>query len=668
MTRRAGAGLLGVVVALGVAAPASGDVAELGRACSTRDAADGNPGNGLTLPFRFCDDGVPEAGGRTPNQGASRALAVPQSYRGVAGLPAKAAAQPDTGADSEGHVALDADLSLPAGTPPPAGYPLMVLMHTCCSADKRNFEADTAETTDERWHYSNAWFATRGYAVLNYTARGFVDAQGHGSTGEAQFDSRRYEVNDFQHLACQLARAPDLDPGRPGAQRVDPRRVVISGGSYGAGLSWLALTDPTWSCAHAGAPGIDMRLAAAAPRYGWSDLLYSLVPNGAHTSLALPPTDPARASSKAPLGFPRSSILRALLATGKAGDPRTGGRTTFPPEFDRSLACLESTTPLEESPACTTTGVVPGLTDELLVDRSAYYQNAFFTALKRKRVAPVPVFSAGSSSSPLFGQVEHRWMAERLRFSRRSYPVQEYYGDIGDFTQNKAKEWVVATTLLNRFVDYYARPPGQPQGRRPAFDATVTLQICPANATAAFPADGPGPRYSASSFARLAPKRLRLEATGERTTTSRAFPNPHAANADPVANLISNGGRCPVETSPAGPGVAVYDFAPLASDAVMIGRPRVTVPHAGAGSDLQLDARLYEVLPDGSQVLVDRGVKRLAGANGTTWFDLNGNAWRFTKGHRLRLELAQDDDPYVKASSTFSTLTLRGVKLSLPVR
>jgi hypothetical protein len=114
--------------------------------------------------------------------------------------------------------------------------------------------------------------------------------------------------------------------------------------------------------------------------------------------------------------------------------------------------------------------------------------------------------------------------------------------------------------------------------------------------------------------------------------------------------------------------VAVYDFAALKQDAVMIGRGRVTVPYTGTGSDLQLDARLYEVMPDGSQVLVDRGGKRLAGPEGTAVFDLNGNGWRFGKGHSLRLELTQDDDPYFKASSRPSTLTLRGATLDLPVR
>src|SRR5207249_3989140 len=132
--------------------------------------------------------------------------------------------------------------------------------------------------------------------------------------------------------------------------------------------------------------------------------------------------------------------------------------------------------------------------------------------------------------------------------------------------------------------------------------------------------------------------------------------------------FVSNGGACPLDFSPAGAGVAVYDFRQLAQDVTMIGRTRVTVPHTGTGSGLQLNARLYELLPSGEQVLVDRGGVRVTQADATTTFDLNGNAWRFRAGDRLRIELAQDDAPYVKRSTQASSMTLGGVTLRVPIR
>ena len=686
--------LLALVVALLLFGPAAAnaDLSSLKAACKPQDAADADLSNGARLPFTFCDDGVPPAGGTTPNEGAVNAIPVPERYAGFAGLPPKAAPDPGSGADANGDIALDADVSMPVPSlnPVPAdGYPLIVLMHTCCAGDKRNFEASTIDAPGETWHYSNAWFAARGYVVLTYTSRGFVDSSGHGSTGQMQLDSRRYEVNDMQDLACKLAGDPFF--------HVNPRKIVVSGGSYGAGLAWMALTDPTWGCGTAGRPDVRMRLAAAAPRYGWSDLLYSLVPNGTHLRDRLPPTDPSLASTRSPFGFPRKSVVAALFATGTAGQPPSGSHTTFPPAISEAAACLGSTDPYELNPLCT--GFFGTVVDQVLTDSSPYYQNDFFSGLARGTVDPVPVFSAGSSSSPLFSQVEHREMVDRLRSVVPRYPVQEYYGDYGDFTQNKAKEWgdlcgpdhhvctladypagnlnaapptlqgLGVTTRLNRFLDRFARPPGDPSAAAPAFDTTISLQVCPATATPSSPADEPGQRFTASTFGQLAPGTLRLDATGNQTTTSAAAPNPHAASSDPIANVAS-GSHCPVETTPAGPGVATYDFAPFASDTLMIGRTRVTVPYVApaGGQGLELNARLYGVLPDGRAVLADRGGVRIVAPSGTAVFDLNGNAWRFARGDRLRIELAQDDDPYVARSVQPSSLTLAGVTLELPVR
>ncbi|MDT7656830.1 MAG: hypothetical protein QOF38_1545, partial [Pseudonocardiales bacterium] len=49
--------------ALAGAAPAAAEIGSLKSACTKRDAADGDTGNGVRLPYLFCDDGVPSAGG-----------------------------------------------------------------------------------------------------------------------------------------------------------------------------------------------------------------------------------------------------------------------------------------------------------------------------------------------------------------------------------------------------------------------------------------------------------------------------------------------------------------------------------------------------------------------------------------------------------------------------
>jgi dienelactone hydrolase len=690
MLRRAA--LAGLAIALAGAAPARADLAQLKAACKPMAAEDAP-----AYTYRFCDDGVPDHGGRTANPGADRAVAVPAAYAGIDGLPpadpATAAAVPG---NDGGTVAIDIDVTLPdpARVPRPAsGYPLLVLMHGCCGGSRRSWESTKMADGGEKWHYSNVWFAARGYVVLTYTARGFVDGNGYGSTGETQLDSLAYEINDFQHLAGQLADDPFFD--------VDPSRIVATGGSYGGGFTWLALTDPVWT-SPAGKP---MRLAAVATKYGWTDLIGSLLPTGRHfyendAAHALPATDGSD-SGYMPgqkIGMPIRSILVGLYGSGETGVPPGSPHTTFPAQIREAITCTETLYPAEANPLCD--GPRATFVPQTLVERSAYYRNGFFERVRTDPAYRVPVFSAGTFTDPLFPPVEHRRMAERLRNSFPGYPIQEAYGDYQHFTQNKAKEWgdvcgadrhvcapadhpggdldaapasrVLAgiTTKLNAFLDHHVRR----IGKAPARDVQANLQVCPQNAGEGQPADEPGPSFTAPSFDALTPGELRLDFAGEQTTTSTSGDPDHALAADPVANQVGNGNRCPVHTDRAGAGVATYESAPLARDATMIGGGLLTVGYRASGDleSLQLNARLYDVLPDGTTaVMVDRGPRRIDPARDGTekvTFQLHGNGWRFPAGHRVRLELMQDDDPYLKRSDSASSMTITGAQLVLPVR
>ena len=98
--------------------------------------------------------------------------------------------------------------------------------------------------------------------------------------------------------------------------------------------------------------------------------------------------------------------------------------------------------------------------------------------------------------------------------------------------------------------------------------------------------------------------------------------------------------------------MAVYDSEVLPSDFTMLGQSKVTAAHTGGGQGSQLNARLYDVFPDGTHVMTDRGVhRRVNDPNAPTTFPLQGNGWRFLKGHRIRIELTQNDAPYVRASN-----------------
>jgi predicted acyl esterase len=652
-----------------VAPAAHADLASLKASCHKSDAVDLRRSNAIQIPYRFCDDGLPRVGGRTPNEGAARAVAVPERYDGYEGLPRMVDPDPDAGADSDGFIALDANVALPDPKRyprPPGGYPLIVLLHGCCPGSKRDWHG-RIDGRGEKWHYTDAWFAARGYVALTYTSRGFVDADGRGSTGEAQLGHRAYEVNDLQYLAGLLAEDPFFG--------VNPERVVVSGSSYGAGVTWLAMTDPVWRSPR---KRIKMELAAVAPKYGWSDLTHALVPNGSYRQGQLAPIDPDSALSRSPLGAPKRSLLQQLYSSG----------ITLPQPIADTFACLTSSTPFAANPICAQT---PAVLDSFIRERSAYFQERFFGRMAINENWRIPVFSAGSFSDQLYPLEEQRRMGTMLRWFVPEYPVQEYYGDYGYLVQNKAKEWadlcrqirrpcefndfkrgfnvrpvelmrLGVASRLNRFIDHYAHPPGDRHAPRPQQNVVVSLQTCAQNASRMWPLDEPGERFEADQFEGLAPNRWLLDLAGARATTTDAEPNPHAAEADPAR------GPCISHSTPAGPGVATYESSPLAGDITMIGQTRVTASVQGAAAGLQLNARLYDVYRDGTQVLVDRGVHTLADGSGTVVFDLHGNAWRFPEGHRVRVELAQDDDPYVRRADRAATVTVTGARLSVPIR
>ncbi|MCG2796899.1 MAG: CocE/NonD family hydrolase, partial [Actinomycetia bacterium] len=98
-------------------------------------------------------------------------------------------------------------------------------------------------------------FARRGYVVLTYDCRGWGS-----SGGEVSCAAPDSELSDLEDMITWLV-SPEA--GLP----VDPGRIGITGVSYGGGHSFLAAAR-------------DDRIKAAAPMSGWTDLNFSLMPNG----------------------------------------------------------------------------------------------------------------------------------------------------------------------------------------------------------------------------------------------------------------------------------------------------------------------------------------------------------------------------------------------------
>jgi hypothetical protein len=91
-----------------------------------------------------------------------------------------AAGQTLDGVPTFDGVPLDVDVTLPS-TDRHGPYPTIVMLHGY-GGDKTDFESsDPNGDGSNTYHYNNDYFARHGYAVLNYTARGFGHSCGGGS-------------------------------------------------------------------------------------------------------------------------------------------------------------------------------------------------------------------------------------------------------------------------------------------------------------------------------------------------------------------------------------------------------------------------------------------------------------------------------------------------------
>ncbi|HEX8054363.1 MAG TPA: CocE/NonD family hydrolase [Thermoleophilaceae bacterium] len=527
---------------------------------------------------------------------------------------------------------LDVTLTLPAKRSK-RRVPLVAFLHGFLS-QKGEYLSETREGTGPdrgadayktvRWN--NVWFASRGYAVLNYTARGHGD-----SGGQIGLASRDVEVRDTQYLTGLL-----VDRAGPLA-RIDRRRVGVIGGSYGGGQTWLLMTTrPSASLPYGtwlSPAGRRVELAAVVPMYTWSDLLYALVPNGRHLSSGV---DPRTAAS--PIGIAKLTLLDGFLAT--AG-PR------LPQQVYGWLARVNAGEPYE--------GGDPLLEEarrELTVTRSGFYQDGYFEALRRRKVRRVPVLAAQGWTDPLFPAIEVLRMYRRLKASSPGYPIQLYLGDFEHLTaRSKVADLRHFHVLGNRLLDRHLRG----RGPKPVLDARAAVTNCDEKRF--------GPVLKAKTWDGLAGPALSFDLGGPKQTTARAAGQGPAT--DPIVLAQQRGRGCITTTAADSPGSARYSI-PLTAPATLLGLPRVTVTYTATAPDFELNAHLWDVAPDGTRTLIDRGAYRGGPVlSGTADYELFGNAWRVEAGHQLELELLQDDSTFLRPHNYPSTVTVQNARLGL---
>lgn len=559
---------------------------------------------------------------------------------------------------------LDVTVTLPAGRP--RRRPLVVFLHgflnnkgEYISQTRAGVGPDRGNAAYKTADFNNVWFASRGYAVLNYSAR----ANGE-SGGRLEFASPRYEVRDTRYLTGLLT--DDARSASP-LVRINPRRVGVIGGSYGGIQTWLLLTTRENRFTQYGewrSPGGRLvRITAAIPQFTSPDLFETLAPNGRVLASSAPA--PGRHPSREPFGSPRLALLAGLAlstATGSKGLPGSN----FPPETAGYVARVAEGEPYDAA-----SDPEMAAFRRYLADRSAAYQVGFFRALARGRQRVVPILAAQGWTDPIFHAVEPVEMYYRLRRARPRYPIAMYFGDFEHMTAlARVADLLYYHRLGNRLLDYYLKGPRR--GRRghrprPRFDVRSALTNCDPNRF--------GPVVRARGWSSLARRRVTFELGGPRITRSPLV-DPRAVASDPLLleqarpRLGQPSRGCITTRLPPTPGVAAYTIQPPAG-LTLLGLPVLRLAYRALGPDVQFHTRLWDVAPDGTQTLVSRGAYRAVAprpSGETATFELFGNHWRFEAGHRVLLEVTQDDSPYFRTDNFPSLTTIDTARLTLPVR
>ena len=446
----------------------------------------------------------------------------------------------------------------------------------------------------------------------------------------------RWEVRDAQEFAGRLA-----DQGL-----IDPQRIGSTGGSYGGGISMAlaALRNrkmlPDGSLVPWTSPiGTPMRIAAAAPEIPWTDLAYSLAPNGA--TLDYQAENPYRGTP----GVLKQSFVAGLYAAGSATRPLR------PPRRRPNRRSPHLVRPHQRRRALRRDPIVPAMIDELTTHHSSYYID--------DSIAPAPLLISNGWTDDLFPADEAIRFYNRTRAHHPATPISLFFLDYGHMRgTGRPADINHLRAQQDAWFAHFVRG----DGPAPFTGVTALTQTCPRDA----PSGGP---FQADDWGLIAPGEVRHTATGSQTIAPTAGNPGLGLTFDPIA---SSGNACASSAADDQSGAATYRLDPApASGYTLLGAPTVTAAISSPSPTSQIAARLLDVAPDNTQTLVARAVYR-PGVNpidgGREVFQLHSNGWHFAAGHIPKLELLGTDAPYARASNGQGPVTVTDVNLRLPVR
>jgi predicted acyl esterase len=506
-----------------------------------------------------------------------------------------------------------------------------------------------------------------GYAVFSMSDRGWGMSCGGSdpkrlqpvcAEGYNHLMDTRFEVRDAQEVFEALADQPATG-ATSGEGLIDPEEIGVTGGSYGGGISMALaalknrkmITDDDGTLVPwVSGGGKEMEIAAAQPDIPWTDLAYSLQPNG-HT---LDYVADAPYDKRGRIGVIKQSFVAGLYGTGQATSNYAPLGSDPDADLNGWYALINAGEPYDQSP------LAADITDEITAHHSSYYID--------DSTAPAPLLISNGWTDDLFPPDEAIRFYNRTRTNHPGTPISLIFSDHGHQRgQNKGPDATFRNRALHDWFDFHVKGLGSPP-----FDGVQTLtQTCgtpSGGATGEFDDPDLDTPFQAATWAELAPGEVRhTDAASKTVVPGAGNPTVNAAY-DPIAG----DGACAAPSGADPPGLATYRLpaAPVGGFTLM-GSPTIIADVNSPGPTSQLMARLVDVAPDGNATLVARGVYRPEinpGAEPTRQvFQLHPNGWQFAEGHVAKLELMPADTPYGRVSNGQLPVTVSNLELRLPV-